>query len=144
MRVGLAQWYRAHPWGEQSGFDAQSWQPEMTMANIACKRQKSAGDDRSTLTLKLMSRVVRNRGYQWPHKNETSVQQKHFFKKKKTVYLWINKKLVVAWLDMLLLSKKDVIDSFAVNAQRLSAEAMQAKDRWGGTGRGKAHIPYNH
>ena len=36
---------------------------------IYCKRQKSAGDDRSTLTLKLVGRVimgkVRNRGYQW-------------------------------------------------------------------------------
>ena len=37
-------------------------------ADIAHKRQKSAGDDESTLALKLMGRVVRSRGYQWPHK----------------------------------------------------------------------------
>ena len=30
---------------ERPGLDAQSWQPEMSLAIIARKRQKSAGDD---------------------------------------------------------------------------------------------------
>ena len=36
------------------------------------------------------------------------------------------------------------LHSIAVNTQRLPVEAMQAKARWGGAGRGKAHVPYNH
>ena len=32
----------------------------MTLGIIACKQQKGAGDDRSTLTLKLMGRVIRS------------------------------------------------------------------------------------
>ena len=59
-RVRLAQWYHAHLRGERSGFDSWSQQPEMTLGNIACKRQKSASNDRSTLTLKLMGRVIRS------------------------------------------------------------------------------------
>ena len=35
-------------------------QPEMTLGNIARKQQKSACDNRSTLTLKLMGRVIRS------------------------------------------------------------------------------------
>ena len=43
---------------DRSGFDAQSRQPEMTLGNIARKWQKSTGDDRSNLTLKLMGRLI--------------------------------------------------------------------------------------
>ena len=39
--------------------DAQSQQPDMTLGNIARQRQKSAGDDRLSLTLKLVGRVIR-------------------------------------------------------------------------------------
>ena len=44
-RVELALWYRVRLRGEQSGFDAQSRQPEMTLGIIARKQQKSAVDD---------------------------------------------------------------------------------------------------
>ena len=57
-RVGLAQRYHARLRGERSGFNAQFQQPEITLGNTACDQQKSAGDDRSTLTLKLMGRVI--------------------------------------------------------------------------------------
>ena len=56
----LEQWYRARLRGERSGFDARSWQPEMTLGNTARKQQKSAGNDRSTLTLKFMGRVIQS------------------------------------------------------------------------------------
>ena len=51
-RAGLAQWYHVRLTGERSGFDAWSWQPEMTPGILGHKRQKSAGDNESTLVLK--------------------------------------------------------------------------------------------
>ena len=54
--------------GEWSWFDAQSWQPEMTLGVVVQKWQKGPDDDESTRTLKPMGRVIWNRGYQWPHK----------------------------------------------------------------------------
>ena len=59
------------------------------MENIARKRQKSAGDDQSTLTLKLMGREsseVRNRGYQWPHQVDLGPTKTY----KKTIHSFIN------------------------------------------------------
>ena len=49
---------------------ARSRQSEMTLGNIVHKRQKSAGDDQSTLTSKRMGRVIRSpkQRYQWRHK----------------------------------------------------------------------------
>ena len=59
-QVGLVQWYRARLRDERSRFDAQSQHPEMTRGNIACKQQKSIGDDQSTLTLKHMGKVIQS------------------------------------------------------------------------------------
>ena len=44
-RVRLAQWYRARLRGEQSGFDALSRQPEITLGNF------SASDERAQVTI---------------------------------------------------------------------------------------------
>ena len=46
------------PSSERSRLDARSQQPEMTRAIIECKWQKNVGDDQSTLTLKLLGRVI--------------------------------------------------------------------------------------
>ena len=53
-RVGLAHRYHARLRGERSGFGAWPQQPEMTLRIIEQKQQKS------TLTLKLMGRVIRS------------------------------------------------------------------------------------
>ena len=52
--------YRARQTDELSGSDAKSRKLKMILGTIACKQQKSAGDDESS--------EVRNRGYQWTHK----------------------------------------------------------------------------
>ena len=64
------------PFGLQP--DSQSLQPEMTLVIVVRKQQKSAGNDWSTLTLKLMGGVIPSlkQKAKW-----TSVQQKYLFKK---------------------------------------------------------------
>ena len=63
--------------GERSGFDARSCQPGMTLGIIAHKQQKNIGDDWSTLTLKLMGRVIETETEDTSGPTKwTSVQQK--------------------------------------------------------------------
>ena len=89
-RVGLVQWYRACLGGEKSGFDAQSRQPEITLGILVHKRQKSTGDDESTLTTHGQSHLkCKTEGTSGPTKC-TSVQQK--LKKKRSwtpLGLWL-------------------------------------------------------
>ena len=79
--MSLLQWYRAHLQGEQYGFDAQSRQPEMTLGIIAHKWQKSIVDEWSTLTLKLMDRVIWNPKQKVPVALQKGPWPKQNFKK---------------------------------------------------------------
>ena len=67
--------------------DARSRQPEMTLRYIARKRQKSAGNDRSTLTLKLMGRVIPSPKQRVPVAPQNGPRSHKNFKKKITVRL---------------------------------------------------------
>ena len=53
-------WICAHLTGERSGFNAWTQEPEMTLGIVVRKRQKSTGDDESTLVLKTMGRITRS------------------------------------------------------------------------------------
>ena len=82
-RAGLPQWYRVHLTSEQSRFNAQSWQPEMTLEIIACKPKKTTGDDRSTLTLKPMGRVIQNTKQRVPVVPQNGLRSNKNFNNKK-------------------------------------------------------------